>query len=280
MIIKKKITAKPPISKPEIKKVQPEVKDLGYENFPEQEPDAGMQNFEEEAGIEQTEEAFAETPEYDEPVPVESSEPQQPEEVDLFNLDNIDFSQRHERRRGDRRRGFRRVDERNLISRAREEADSIREAASKEGYQEGVNQAAADIAQVRESFKDFLTAPQEVFEYIAPDILEISIDIAQKIIKNEVTQNPEIVLAKITEILKTLPKEEPKVTIRVNPSQVSIAKQGIPEMLNEAGLDAKIVILPDEEVTEGGCIVSTNNGVIDATIESQIAIIMEALKEV
>ena len=126
----------------------------------------------------------------------------------------------------------------------------------------------------------FVGAPQEVFDYIAPEILEISVDIAQKIIKKEVSQNPEIVLEKITEILKTLPKEEPKVTIRVNPMQVSIAKQAIPDMLEAAGLDTKIVVLQDEAVTEGGCIVTTNNGVIDATIESQIAIVKEALKEV
>lgn len=37
------------------------------------------------------------------------------DDIDLFNLDNIDFKQRTERRRGDRRRGFRRVDERNLF---------------------------------------------------------------------------------------------------------------------------------------------------------------------
>ena len=43
--------------------------------------------------------------------------------VDIFDLDNIDFSQRQERRRGDRRRGYRRIDDRNLISRAQEEAD-------------------------------------------------------------------------------------------------------------------------------------------------------------
>ena len=54
-------------------------------------------------------------------------------EIDIFDLDNIDFSQRQERRRGDRRRGFRRIDDRNLISRAREEADAIKESAIKEG---------------------------------------------------------------------------------------------------------------------------------------------------
>lgn len=277
MIIKKKTTGKPEISKPENTKVQPEAEDLGYAPLPEVEPSFAEQNFEEE-NFEMTQGEFLEDAE--QPQEQAPPQPQEPEEIDLFNLDNIDFKQRHERRRGDRRRGFRRVDDRNLISRAREEADSIREAANKEGYQEGLNRAAEDLEQIKGTFTAFMNAPQEVFEYIAPDILEISIDIAQKIIKNEIKQNPEVVIAKITEILKTLSKEEPKVTIRVNPAQVGIAKQGIPDMLNDAGLDAKIVVLPDETVTEGGCIVSTNNGVIDATIESQLAIIKEALKEV
>lgn len=212
--------------------------------------------------------------------PSEPVKPQEPEEIDLFKLDNIDFKQRQERRRGDRRRGFRRGDDRNLISRAREEADNIREAASKEGYEYGLQCAKDDIEQMKETLTEFLSAPQEVFEYIAPDILQISIDIAQKIIKTEVTQNPQVVLDKITEILKTLSKEEPKVTIRVNPMQVNIAKEGMPDIMTAAGLETKIVVLPDETVSEGGCVVTTNNGVIDATIESQLAIVKEALKEI
>lgn len=202
------------------------------------------------------------------------------DEIDLFNLDNIDFKQRQERRRGDRRRGFRRGDDRNLISRAREEAENIRVAASKEGYEVGLQSAVDDIAQVKETLNTFLSAPQEIFDYIAPNILQISIDIAQKIIKSEVTQNPQVLLDKITEILKTLSKEEPKITVRVSPMQVNIAKQGIPDVMAAAGLETKIVVLPDESVSEGGCIVTTNNGVIDATIESQLAIVMEALKEI
>lgn len=212
--------------------------------------------------------------------PSEPVKPQEPEEIDLFKLDNIDFKQRQERRRGDRRRGFRRGDDRNLISRAREEADNIREAASKEGYEYGLQCAKDDIEQMKETLTEFLSAPQEVFEYIAPDILQISIDIAQKIIKTEVTQNPQVVLDKITEILKTLSKEEPKVTIRVNPMQVNITKEGMPDIMTAAGLETKIVVLPDETVSEGGCVVTTNNGVIDATIESQLAIVKEALKEI
>ena len=200
------------------------------------------------------------------------------EKIDLFNLDNIDFKQRQERRRGDRRRGFRRIDDRNLISRAREEAQNIKEAAAKEGYQEGLLQAKADIEDVKNAITSFAGAKQAVFEYIAPDILEISVEIAQKIIKKELQQDPTIILDNIMEILKGLSKEETKITLRVNPSQVSLLKSEIPNAMSNVGLDAKVLIVPDDAIMEGGCMVTTTNGVIDATIETQLAVISEALK--
>ncbi len=205
---------------------------------------------------------------------------QEEKDIDLFDLDNIDFKQRQERRRGDRRRGFRRIDDRNLISRAKEEANSIREAAAKEGYQEGIQAAKEDIQKVRESLESFLNAKQEVYEAIAPDVLEISLDIAQKIIKKEMHEDQTILLDNIKDILKGLSKEETKIMLKVNPSQVAILKQEIPEMLNIAGLEAKVTIVPDENTMEGGCLLTTSNGVIDATIETQLEIISEALKEI
>lgn len=211
---------------------------------------------------------------------VESNFGEEEKDIDLFDLDNIDFKQRQERRRGDRRRGFRRIDDRNLISRAKEEANSIREAAAKEGYQEGLNEAKEDIERVKEAIGKFFNAKQEVYDSIAPDILEISLDIAKKIIKKEMSENPEILLENIKDILKGLSKEETKIILKVNPVQVAMLKQEIPEAMSTAGLEAKVIIIPDETVMEGGCMITTTNGVIDATIETQLAIISEVLKEV
>ncbi len=203
---------------------------------------------------------------------------QNEKDIDLFDLDNIDFKQRQERRKGDRRRGFRRIDDRNLISRAKEEANSIREAAAKEGYQQGLQAADDDLQRVRESLESFLNAKQEVYEAIAPDVLEISLDIAKKIIKKEMSENQEILLDNIKDILKSLSKEETKIMLKVNPSQTAMLKQEIPEIMNFAGLEAKVIIVPDENTMEGGCMLTTSNGVIDATIETQLEIISEALK--
>lgn len=208
------------------------------------------------------------------------SEAVEEQDIDLFDLDNIDFKQRQERRKGDRRRGFRRIDDRNLISRAREEANMIKEAAAKEGYEAGLQAAKFDIENIKSSLAEFLNAKQEVYNSIAPDILEISLDIAKKIIKKEMTEDPQILLDNIKDIMRGLSKDETKITLKVNPSQVAIIKQDVPEVAGSLGLEAKITVLSDENVMEGGCVVTTTNGVIDATIESQLAIISEVLKEV
>ncbi len=219
----------------------------------------------------------------EQPVPQENQQQvefiqNEEKDIDLFSLDNIDFKQRQERRRGDRRRGFRRIDDRNLISRAKEEAAAIKESAAKEGYQEGLQAAKEDIEKVKESLEIFFNAKQEIYDNIAPDILEISLDIAKKIIKKETIENPEVILNNIKDIMKTLSKEEAKITLRVNPSQAAMLKNDIPEVAESLGLEAKIIIVADETITEGGCMVTTTNGVIDATIESQLAIISEVLK--
>ncbi len=238
-----------------------------------QKSDAVEEDVKVEETAETTEVSDAENQEEDKPV-------ESVDEIDLFDLDNIDFKQRHERRRGDRRRGFRRIDDRNLISRAREEAQSIKESAVKEGYEEGINQAKADIENLRNSLNAFVSAKQEVFDYIAPDILEISVDIAKKIIKKEIQQDPTIILENIVDLLKSLSKEETRVTLRVNPEQAVLIKQKIPEVVEMAGSEAKINVISDENISYGGCMVTTTNGIIDATIETQMSIISEALKEV
>ena len=48
--------------------------------------------------------------------------------------------------------------------------------------------------------------------------------------------------------------------------------------MSNAGLDARVMVVPDESIMEGGCMVTTTNGVIDATIETQLSVICEVLR--
>ena len=212
----------------------------------------------------------------DESVVVEQAAPQEPE-IDLFDVENIDFNQRAERRRGTRRRGYRRIDDRNLVSRAQEEAENIKRSAFEEGYRKGLEQANTDIEQFRVNVHHFLGATKEVFEYIAPDILEISIDIARKIIKKEVESDPQVLIETIVDVLKTVSKNEPKINIRVKPQAAAFVKDTLPTVTYQYGIDAKINIISDPSIEDGGCVFQTNNGIVDASVDTQLEIIKKAL---
>lgn len=219
------------------------------------------------------------------PQPIETSIPSEPEivappepEEDLFNIDEIDFTQRQERRRGSRRRGYRRIDDRNLVSRAQEEAEMIKKSAFEEGYRKGLEQVKSDLEKFRNDTVSFMNARNEVFEYIAPDILEISVDIAKKIIKKEVESDPQVLINSIVDVLKTISKSEPKINIRVKPQAVQFIKDTIPNITYQYGIDAKINIIADPSIEDGGCVFQTNNGIVDASIDTQIEIIKKALE--
>ena len=213
----------------------------------------------------------------DSKIAAEPEKPKEPE-IDLFDIENIDFTQREERRRGTRRRGYRRIDDRNLVSRAHEEAENIKKSAYDEGYRKGLEQSNADIEAFRLNIAKFLGATKEVFEYVAPDILEISVEIARKIIKKEVETDPQVLINTIVDVLKTVSKNEPKINIRVRPQSVNFIKDSLPDLTYQYGIESKINIISDPSIEEGGCVFQTNNGIVDASIDTQLEIIKKALE--
>ena len=50
-----------------------------------------------------------------------------------------------------------------------------------------------------------------------------------------------------------------------------------PEIFSGNYFEAKITVIPDEKIKQGGVVVETSNGLIDATIDTQLAIIAKAL---
>lgn len=202
------------------------------------------------------------------------------QEIDLFDIENIDFTQRQERRRGSRRRGYRRIDDRNLVSRAQEESENIKKSAFEEGYRQGLEKVENDLIKFRDELSHFMNARKEVFEYIAPDILEISVNIAKTIIKKELETDPQILIDTIIDVLKTVSKNEPKIIIRVRPQSVQFIKDSIPNITYQYGIESKINIIADPTVEEGGCVLQTNNGIVDASVDTQLEIIKKALEKI
>ena len=197
-----------------------------------------------------------------------------------FNFDEIEFNQRAERRRGDRRRGYRRIDDRNLISRAQQEAIAIKEQATKEGYENGLIEAHASVKKLKSAIAEYFTYKDEVYREISKDILDISIKVAEKIIKKEVQSDKTVLDAIVKDALKSLAKDENKIILKVNPTDVEYTKDIVPDILSGGQFEAKIYVTGDKEVQEGSAIIETSNGIIDANIKTQLELIKEAFKQI
>ncbi|OGI18450.1 MAG: hypothetical protein A2287_05555 [Candidatus Melainabacteria bacterium RIFOXYA12_FULL_32_12] len=188
------------------------------------------------------------------------------------------IQERQERRRGDRRRGYRRIDDRNLISRAHEEANLIKERAAKEGFEYGLAQAKEELRKFGLSIADFLNAKERALEEVSSDIAFIAIKVAEKIIKTEVACDETIVLNIVSETLKGVGKDESNIIIKINPIDAQIVKENMPKMFPYGNKSTKIVVIDDDEVEAGSCIVETNNGMVDAKFSTQLEILKKAFE--
>ncbi len=202
------------------------------------------------------------------------------EDIDDLDLavENIKFEPREERREGTRRRGYRRTQDRNLLSRAQQEALSIKEAAKQEGYEEGLNSSKSDLENLKNKIIEFFDYKNEVFDRVSECIYDIALEIAKKIIKNEIETNKEAVIPIIKEVISEINKTENKITLKVMPKDVELVKDKVGDIFSSNHIEAKITVIPDNNIKDGGVILETSNGIVDATIETQMAIIEKALK--
>jgi flagellar biosynthesis/type III secretory pathway protein FliH len=266
MIIKKKYTT---ITKPADENQLNEETELLDENQEEQAAEVVEEQKEEP---EQAEETVKE----EEPKPKRKKKTI--EDLDL-SLENIQFEQREERREGTRRRGYRRTQDRTIVSRAQKDAETIREGAKKEGYQAGIDMANQDIEELKGKFAEFFKYKDEIFAKVSGCILDVSVEIAKKIIKKETETDNTYLIPMIQGVVEEINKTENKITIKVMPKDVEIVKDKISDIFSGNSFDAAINVIPDKKIKEGGVIVETSNGIIDASIETQLAIIEKAFSK-
>jgi flagellar assembly protein FliH len=193
-----------------------------------------------------------------------------------------DFSilaEREERRRGDRRRGYRRADDRNVISRAQEEANSIKELASKEGFRYGLEQAKEELNNLKQTVIDLLNAKELAMKMAMPEIAEVAVKTAAKILKIEIACDDNLVLNIIEDTLKEMRKENTSsVTISINPADKEIVESNILNIFPFNPEEVKIKIEVDENVDWGSCIIETSNGIIDSNFSTQLEIVRKAFE--
>lgn len=198
------------------------------------------------------------------------------ESFEKIDISSIDFKERVERRRGDRRKGYRRIDERTLVTRAQQEAHSIKELAAREGYQNGISKAQKDVDNIKKSIEEFLNMRDEMYAEFYPHIMEISLEVAKKIIKKEVEISNEVLKNIVMSVLDEISTDAQKIVIKVNSSDLEFAQVSLPEEIKAKNSFVRVSFVADDTIEKGSCLVNANNGVIDANFNTQLTILQSS----
>ncbi len=106
--------------------------------------------------------------------------------------------------------------------------------------------------------------------------LEICLSVAEKMIRHEIKTRPESVRAMMSEALK-LASGTQHIKFQMNPVDVAQLAEGTKAFISQLTGCQTCEIIEDESISSGGCIIETQHGTIDATIEAQLDRISQEL---
>jgi flagellar assembly protein FliH len=177
-----------------------------------------------------------------------------------------------------------------MIDSAAKKAEGIkREAydmASKKGYNDGLKKGIEEgfkkTEATRKDAENVLIeahrASRQYIEKQKGEIVELAVSIAEKIIGYQADTNDSVILKMVNDsINRAVVKGQ--VIIRVNPMDYAILDSKMDELVKSAGENTSIDIIKDNAVNRGGCTINTGLSTVDASIDSQLEKIKQALME-
>jgi flagellar assembly protein FliH len=110
------------------------------------------------------------------------------------------------------------------------------------------------------------------------DMLRLVMAIAEQVIHQEISVQPAIVTRIIEQALQASVRAD-HYRIHINPADLAAVNEQKPLFLASISGLKNLIIEADQNITRGGCRVESDLGEVDATIESQLATIRQALRD-
>ena len=175
-----------------------------------------------------------------------------------------------------------------VVSRAEEEADTIRKRAEAEGLQRGLAEAERIVAEkLAESLASLLSALGAAVGQIGDarqafvaqwerNVVHLASAMAARVIRREVQRQPDVAVSLVREALE-LASASPEVRVRMHPDDLATLQPQLALVTAELTPLAEPQWIGDERIGRGGCRVETRFGSIDQQFETQLARLGEEL---
>lgn len=163
----------------------------------------------------------------------------------------------------------------------------VHEQASREGHDSGYEtgkQIAREeeteaVGQARKVLEQAFSQKQQIIAEAEPFLVELSMEVAKKVITTELQQSPDHVLEIAKKVLRRS-RVHGHITVCVNHKHFDYLQEHRAQMLELLDGQAELSVYPDYTVQDGGCVIRTPLGSVDARIDTQLTEIKQALLEI
>ena len=142
--------------------------------------------------------------------------------------------------------------------------------AVEQGYNEGYQSGSLKSTQQSERLAQLISTSSLALEALHEDVgqalLQLAIQVAEQVLQTELKQHPEQVAELLSHILKEAEHKEQTLTVLANPADCALINEYLTEDLAH---NPSWRIKADPTITQGGVLVTTALGEIDATLESR-----------
>ena len=150
------------------------------------------------------------------------------------------------------------------------------EEARQAGHAEGVKQGLQDVKQKANKLQaliNFLQQPlDEVDEQVEHQLTELAMLLAKNLLRKESSVDHRHIQNLLHESLQYLPLKSRDIRVRLNPADIELLKLG------ELKLDEQSwQCVADASVSAGGCIIESDQSVVDASVENRVTQLMQQL---
>ena len=141
------------------------------------------------------------------------------------------------------------------------------------GYAVGIQQARSEAAQIHTLLQNMQDALNQIDEQIAQSLLDLSLEVARKMIRETLQVKPEVILKIVGDAINGLPHFNQNAHLILHPDDAELVRKQMGEQLSHAGWK----IFTDTQIRRGGCRVETAHSNVDATTEGRWKRVVESI---
>ena len=168
-----------------------------------------------------------------------------------------------------------------ILARAEAEAEMVRAAAQAEGYEAGRAEALAALSPALEALQTAVVAAREeriaAADQLEVHSVELALFLAEKIVGGALAVEPSRVVEAVRGALRGIVERE-RVTVLVHPEDLELVREAMDEMRATLGGIEHCEVQAERRVGRGGAIVRTQDGDVDARIETKLVRAREVIE--